>query len=182
MEFIYLVFTRRPGRATLGDSGLCCCVPCMYSKINSLCWLKTFIITAICLSFYAHIHWFRYVRWVASLISSRVQQTASSRKVKCTCISLCCLLYTHKVVAVKLAFASLARILVRRLDHSLPTCPFFFLFSLIEISSRTLIPLFRPGSVRSGSVSWNDRGQVFLDELSANSFPDRFPHYAWTVA
>ena len=39
MEFIYLVFTRTPGRVTLGDSGLCCCVPCLPSAIISLCLL-----------------------------------------------------------------------------------------------------------------------------------------------
>ena len=27
VEFMYLVFTRMPGGVTVGDSGLCCCVP-----------------------------------------------------------------------------------------------------------------------------------------------------------
>ena len=35
--FIYLVFTRTPGGVTVGDSGLCCCVPCLLSAIISLC-------------------------------------------------------------------------------------------------------------------------------------------------
>ena len=52
----------------------------------------------------------------------------------------------------------------------------------MEISSRTLLPLFRPGSVHSGSASWNHFGRLFPDELRVSSFPDRFPHYAWTAA
>ena len=39
MEFICLVFTRTPGGLTVGDSGLCCCVPCLSSAIISLCLL-----------------------------------------------------------------------------------------------------------------------------------------------
>ena len=41
-----------------------------------------------------------------------------------------------------------------------------------------LIPLFRPGSVHSGSASWGDCVRVFPDELRVSSFPDRFPHSA----
>ena len=37
VEFIYLVLTRMPGRVTVGDSGLCYCVPCLLSTIISLC-------------------------------------------------------------------------------------------------------------------------------------------------
>ena len=38
----------------------------------------------------------------------------------------------------------------RMLDHSLPACAYFFFYYFkIEISSRTLIPLFRPESVHS---------------------------------
>ena len=47
--------------------------------------------------------------------------------------------------------------------------------SSVEISSRTLIPFFMPGSVHSGSTSWYDCGRVFPDELRVSSFPDRFP-------
>ena len=39
VEFIYLVFTRTPGGVIVGDSGLCCCVPCLSSAIISLCLL-----------------------------------------------------------------------------------------------------------------------------------------------
>ena len=52
---------------------------------------------------------------------------------------------------------------------------FFFFFFKVEIISRTLIPLFRPGSVYSGSASWDDSNRVFPDELRVSSFPDRFP-------
>ena len=37
VEFLYRVFTRMPGRVTVGDSGLCCCVPRLSSAIISLC-------------------------------------------------------------------------------------------------------------------------------------------------
>ena len=36
VEFLYLVFTRTPGGVTVGDSGPCCCVPCLSSAIISL--------------------------------------------------------------------------------------------------------------------------------------------------
>ena len=39
VEFIYLVFTRKPGGVTGGDSGLCCSVSCLSSAIISLCLL-----------------------------------------------------------------------------------------------------------------------------------------------
>ena len=41
----------------------------------------------------------------------------------------------------------------RMFDHSFPACAFFFFFFAVEISKRTLILLFRPGSVHSGSAS-----------------------------
>ena len=56
----------------------------------------------------------------------------------------------------------------------------FFFFS-VEICLRTLIPLFVPGSVHSGSASWDDRGQMFPDKLCVSSFSDGFPQYAWTA-
>ena len=68
----------------------------------------------------------------------------------------------------------------RMFNNSFPACAFFFL--KVEISSRTLIPLIRPGSVHSGSASWDDCDSVFSDELHVSSFPDRFQHYAWIVA
>ena len=51
-----------------------------------------------------------------------------------------------------------------------------------EISSRTLISLFRPGSVYSGSASWDNCSWVFSDNLYVSSFSDRFPHCACTAA
>ena len=45
----------------------------------------------------------------------------------------------------------------------------------MEISSRTLIPLFRPGSVHSGSASLDDCGRVFSDELRVGLFPRLVP-------
>ena len=68
----------------------------------------------------------------------------------------------------------------RMFDNSFLACTFFFF--LVEIGSRALIPLFRPGSGQSGSASREDCDRVFPDELRVSSFPDRFPHYAWTTA
>ena len=36
VEFMYLVFTRMSGGVTVGDSSLCCCVPCLLSSVASL--------------------------------------------------------------------------------------------------------------------------------------------------
>ena len=40
----------------------------------------------------------------------------------------------------------------------------------METSKRTLISLFTPGSVHSGSASWDNFGRVFPDELRLSSF------------
>ena len=48
----------------------------------------------------------------------------------------------------------------------------------MEISSCAPIPLLRPGSVHSGSVSWDDCGWVFLDEVAWICFSNRFQHYS----
>ena len=57
-----------------------------------------------------------------------------------------------------------------------------FFFFKVEISSCTLIPLFRSGSSHNGSASWDNSGRVFPDELCVSSFPFRFPHYSWPAA
>ena len=64
-------------------------------------------------------------------------------------------------------------------DNLFPNCAFFF---KVKMSSCTLIPLFRPVSVHSGSASWDDCGRMFSDKLCVSLFPDRFPYYACTVA
>ena len=66
-------------------------------------------------------------------------------------------------------------------DNSFHTCGILGFFK-VEISSCTLIPLFRPGSVPSDSVSWDDCDWVFPDKLRVSLFPNRFPHYAWIAA
>ena len=54
----------------------------------------------------------------------------------------------------------------------IPTCAsLFFSFFKVEISSRTPIPLFRSGSVHSGSASWDDCAHVFPDKLRVSTFP-----------
>ena len=68
----------------------------------------------------------------------------------------------------------------RMLDHSFPGCA--FLFFLLEISSRTQILLFMPGSVHSGSASWDNCGPNVPWQVACELFPDRFPHYSWTAA
>ena len=88
----------------------------------------------------------------------------------------------HVVVV---AFSSLVRILGEcSTIHSPPVLFFFFslLFQKVEINLCTLTPLFRPGSVHSGSASWDDCGHAFPDELHESSFLNWFPHYAWTAA
>ena len=67
----------------------------------------------------------------------------------------------------------------RMFAHSFPTCLLLF---LMEVSPCTLISLFRPGSLHSGSVSWDNCDSVSPDELRVSLFPGRFPHYAWTAA
>ena len=57
-----------------------------------------------------------------------------------------------------------------KVDKSIPTCTFFF-FCKVEISSCTPVTLFWPGSVHSGSASWDDCGWVFPDELHLSLFP-----------
>ena len=44
VEFVYLVFTCMPGGVTVGDSGLCCCVPCLSSAFISLCLLILYLL------------------------------------------------------------------------------------------------------------------------------------------
>ena len=84
-----------------------------------------------------------------------------------------------KTTIVLVAFCMLARILGECLTIHSPPVPFF---SLSGDYSCTLIPLFRPGSIHSGSASWDNCGQMFPDKLHASLFPGRFAHYAWTVA
>ena len=83
------------------------------------------------------------------------------------------------------AFSSRARVWGECLtNHSTQALFSFFLFFFfeVEISLCTLIPLFAPELVHSGSTSWDDCNRVFPDELRVSSFPDRFPHHAWTVS
>ena len=47
--------------------------------------------------------------------------------------------------------------------------PALFFFFKVEISSRRLIPLSRPGSVQNGSASWDDCDRVFPDELRVSA-------------
>ena len=82
---------------------------------------------------------------------------------------------------VVVAFSSRARILGKCSTIHSPPALFFFFFK-VEMSLRTLIPLFTPGLVHSGSASWDDCDRVLPDELRVSSFSDRFPHYAWTAA
>ena len=85
----------------------------------------------------------------------------------CVCVCVCVCVPSH------------ARVLGECLTiHSLPVLFFF----KVEISLHTLIPLFMPESVHSGSASLDDHGQMFPYKLCARSIPDRFPHYAWTAA
>ena len=77
-------------------------------------------------------------------------------------------------------FSSLARIWGKcSTFHSRPALfsfLFFFFFLEVGIRSRTVIPLFMPGSVPSGWASWDDCGRVFPDKLRVSSFSLTF----WT--
>ena len=48
VAFIYLVFIRMPGGITEGDSGHCCCAPCLSRAILSICLL---IVSSVALLF-----------------------------------------------------------------------------------------------------------------------------------
>ena len=61
-----------------------------------------------------------------------------------------------------------------RFDDSLPTLFFCFVkkkYVQVVISSLTPISLSKPGSVHSGSASWDNCGWVFPDELRVSLFP-----------
>ena len=73
----------------------------------------------------------------------------------------------HAVVVV--AFSLCARILGECSTIYSPPALFF----KVEISLHKLIPLFRLGSVHSGSTSWDNCDREFPDELHVSSFPDR---------
>ena len=77
------------------------------------------------------------------------------------------------------AFSSLGRIWGEcSTVHSPPVLFVVVVVVEAEISSLTLIPHFRPGSVHSGSAILDDCDRVFPDKLRGSSFP----HYAWTAA
>ena len=80
------------------------------------------------------------------------------------------------VVAIGVGFFLPCEDLGTMFDNSFPASAFFF---WLEISPHKLIPLFRPGSVHSGSASWDDSNRAFPDQLLASSFPYGFPHSAW---
>ena len=54
-------------------------------------------------------------------------------------------------------------------------CAFYLIIFQVEINSRTPIPLFRTGSVHSGSASQDDCGLVLPDELRVSSIPCQVP-------
>ena len=75
--------------------------------------------------------------------------------------------YYHRSVV--MAFSSLSTIwgkVWRFISHL-----FYFFFFKVEISSHTPLPVFRPRSIHSGSVSWDDCGRIFPDELHVSLFP-----------
>ena len=119
----------------------------------------------------------------AQYVTHRLPSVAMFHTYQPHCMFNCMLL----LFLLLLAFSLRARILGECLTIHSPPALFlfgvgFFFFLIVEISLHTLIPLFRPGSVHSGSMSWDDCVWVFPDKLRVNSFPDRFPHYAWLAA
>ena len=80
----------------------------------------------------------------------------------------------ERPVMVSVAFSSHARIL--REDFLVYHSKRVFVVVVVvvvsvEISSRTPIPLFKPGSDHSGSVSEDDCGRAHSDELRVSLFP-----------
>ena len=67
----------------------------------------------------------------------------------------------------------------RMFDHSFPACAFFFESGDYLMHTTSIL---MPGSLHSGSASWDNCGWVFPDKLRVSSFPDRFQHCAWTAA
>ena len=133
-----------------------------------------------------------YTRWLCLHLQTKRNKTAFLHNKDMTtpvnqnseALHNTCWLYRHQpikhskaapldtLVVVVVAFSSLARIWGECLiNHSLPVL--FFFFFKVEISSCTLIPLFRPGSIHSGSASRDESDQAFPDELCASLFPDR---------
>ena len=56
-------------------------------------------------------------------------------------------------------------------------------FSEVEIRLHTLILLFMPGSVHSGSASWYDCGRMYPDKLHVSKGSCDIPrHVCWYVA
>ena len=58
----------------------------------------------------------------------------------------------------------------------------FVCFFEVEISSRTLIPLFCQDQSTVAQRTETTVTEIFPDELRVSSFPGWFPHYAWTAA
>ena len=52
---------------------------------------------------------------------------------------------------------------------------FIYLFIFSRNHSRTPVSLFKPGSVHSGSASWDDFGRAFPDEIRVSSFMWKVP-------
>ena len=65
-----------------------------------------------------------------------------------------------------------------KFDYPFPAYVFLF---YVEISLRTVIPLFGPSSVHSSPASRDDCGRTFPDKLRVSLFPDKFPHCALAV-
>ena len=82
---------------------------------------------------------------------------------------------TNETPANLVTLSSLARILGE--CWTIPRLLFCCCYK-VEISSCTLIPLFMPGSVHSGSANWDDCWRTFPTSCERARFPDRFPHYA----
>ena len=156
---IFLCFPFPPETLrTLGLFILWCCLP----TCSSVC--VVFFPLSLCLArrFWPGLINRRHV-WVFSLCIWNLSITIIVYIVS-TFLTFC-------VVA---AFSLHARILRDGLaNHPSPV-----LFLQVEISSPAPIPLFRPGSVHSGSANWDRSGRAFLDELRVVSFPwfEKFPH------
>ena len=116
------------------------------------------------------LHFLWYVLEGSGYCFSSVVNTKVS-SVVCTHWSWPCLLLT---AVLAFGFFLLCEDFGRMCHHPFPACAFF----KVEISSRSLIPIFTSGWVHSGLASWNDCDRVFPEEWRVSWFPDGFQQCA----
>ena len=65
-------------------------------------------------------------------------------------------------------------------DFTILSLPVLFQIFLVDISSRTLFPLFKPGSVHSGSLDWGTAAKEIMVPFVENPESKGSPFKAWS--